>query len=61
MVHAKLDTCNLWCDLLYERNNAISNADHSPCTVYGQSFAFQPRHSVFWKVIGSGVSMPVWL
>jgi len=42
MLHDTLDTCNIWCDLLYERNNAISNADHSPCTAYGHSFAFQP-------------------
>jgi len=32
-----LDVHNLCCDLLYERNNAISNADHSLCTVYGRS------------------------
>jgi len=43
---------NLWCDLLYERNNAISNDDRHPCTVYGHSFAFQPHHIVFLKVIG---------
>jgi len=52
ILHDTLDTRNIWCDLLYERNNAISNADHSPCTVYGFSFAFQPRHTVFGKVIG---------
>jgi len=45
MLHDTLDTRNIWCDLLYERNNAISNADHSPCTAYGLSFALQPRHT----------------
>ena len=45
MLHDTLDTRNIWCDLLYERNNAISNADHCPCTAYGLSFALQPRHT----------------
>ena len=43
---------NLWSDLLFECNNAISNADHSPCTVCGHKFAFRSRYTVFWKVIG---------
>jgi len=47
MLHDTLDTRNIWCDLLHERNNAISNADYSPCTAYGLSLAFQPRHTVF--------------
>jgi len=33
--------------LLYERNNAISNADRRPCTVCGHRLAFQPHHTVF--------------
>jgi len=52
VLHDTLDTRNILCDLLYERNKAISNADHSPFTVYGHSFAFQPRHTVLWNVIG---------
>ena len=51
-MYVTADTQNLCSDLLYERNNAISNADHSPCIVYGHRFAFQLRHTVFWNVIG---------
>jgi len=47
VLHDTLDTRNICCDLHYERNNAISKADHSPCTAYGHSFAFQPRQTVF--------------
>jgi len=28
MLHDTLDTRNLWCELLYESKNVISNADH---------------------------------
>ena len=51
-VYDTVDTNNFGCDLLYGRNNAISNTDHRPCTVCGHSLALQPRHTVFWKVIG---------
>jgi len=48
---AKTGPAHNLCDLLDERNNAISNATHHPCTVCGHNFAFRPHPTVFWKVI----------